>query len=177
MPPIDQAVVQGFLDTGQNAATTGERGRALEGLICYVFGQVPGVTITHRNALNAFNTEEIDVAVWNDGIEDGLFFLPNIILVECKNWSKNVGSEEVNWFDAKLRNRGLAFGILVTTLGITGEAADLTAAHAIVAAALREGRKLIVIGAEELRLLTDSTPLIQLIKLKLCDLAVKGTVA
>ena len=37
-------------------------------------------------------------------------------LIECKNWTNRVGSAEVNWFDAKLRNRGLTFGILVTTL-------------------------------------------------------------
>jgi len=61
-------------------------GRALEDLICYVTGLIPGVAITHRNELNAFDTEEIDVAIWNDGAADGLFFLPNIILVECKNW-------------------------------------------------------------------------------------------
>jgi len=30
-----------------------------------------------------------------------------------------------NWFDAKLRNRGLTFGILITTEGITGEPAEM----------------------------------------------------
>jgi hypothetical protein len=138
---------------------------------------MPGVAITHRNELNAFETEEIDVAVFNDGAPDGLFFLPHIILVECKNWSNAVGSNEVNWFDTKLRNRGLTFGILVTTLGITGQAADLTAAHAIVAAALREGRRLVVITTTELLATANTEELALLIRRKLCDLAVKGTVA
>jgi len=177
MPPIVQATIQGFIDTGQNGASTAERGRALEDLICYLCGLVPGVAITHRNELNPFQTEEIDVALWNDGATDGFFFLPNIILVECKNWSTRVGSAELNWFDSKLRNRGLTFGILVTTLGITGDAADLTAAHAIVAAALREGRRLIVLSTAEIAALADTGQLVHLIKLKLCDLAVKGTVA
>ena len=150
MAAIVAATVQAFLDAGRNGQNTAEQGRALEDLICYVMGLIPGVAITHRNELNAFDTEEIDVAIWNDGAADGLFFLPNIILVECKNWSNRVGSGEVNWFDAKLRNRGLTFGILVTTLGVTGQAADLTAAHAIVAAALREGRRLVVITTDEL---------------------------
>jgi hypothetical protein len=88
-----------------------------------------------------------------------------------------VGSEEVNWFDAKLRSRGLTFGILVTTLGITGQAADLTAAHAIVAAALREGRRLVVLTTDELLATASTEDLVRLIKRKLCDLAVKGTVA
>jgi hypothetical protein len=176
MAPIVAATVQAYIDAGRNGPTTVEQGRALEELICYVLGQVPGVSITHRNELNAFETEEIDVAVWNDGAADGFFFLPNIILVECKNWSNRVGSSEINWFDAKLRNRGLAFGILVTTLGITGQAADVTAAHAIVAAALRDGRRLVVLTTDELLAINSTEELVRLIKLKLCDLAVKGTV-
>ena len=176
MPLIAQATVQGYIDVGNNAANTAEQGRALEDLVCYVYGLVPGLTITHRNELNAFQTEEIDVALWNDGSPDGFFFLPNIILVECKNWSTKVGSSELNWFDSKLRNRGLSFGIFVATRGITGDAADLTAAHTIIAAALREGRCLILITTTEIATLTDSSQLVHLIKQKLCDLAVRGTV-
>jgi hypothetical protein len=176
MPIIAAATVQAYIDTGRNGQTTAVQGRALEDMICYVMGQVPGVAITHRNALNAFETEEIDVAVWNDGNVDGFFFLPNIVLVECKNWSNRVGSAELNWFDTKLRNRGLAYGILVTTLGITGQAADMTAAHKIVGDALSEGRRLIVITVDELLDVGTTETLVSLIKLKLCDLAVKGTV-
>lgn len=177
MPPIITAMIQNFITVGQNGATTAVQGRALEDLICYVMALIPGVAITHRNEMNVFETEEIDVAVWNDCAAEGLFFLPNIILIECKNWSNAVGSAEVNWFDTKLRNRGLAFGILVTTLGITGQAADLTAAHAIIAAALREGRRLVIITTAELLATQATEELIRLIKLKLCDLAVKGTVS
>ncbi len=177
MAAIVGATVEGYLAVGRNGHTTTEQGRALEDLMCYVFGLVPGIAITHRNELNAFNTEEIDVALWNDGSTDGFFFLPNIVLVECKNWSSRVGSVELNWFDSKLRNRGLAFGILVSPLGITGQAADLTAAHAVVAAALREGRRLVVVTTDELTTIGDTSALVRLIKLKLCDLAVKGTVA
>jgi len=176
MAPIDAATIQAFIEVGRNGHTTAEKGRALEDLICYVMSQIPGVAITHRNELNAFETEEIDVAIWNDAAAEGLFFLPNIILIECKNWSNRVGSAEVAWFDAKLRNRGLMFGILITTQGITGQAADLTAAHAIVAAALREGRRLVVVTTDELLEIANTENLVHVIKRKLCDLAVKGTV-
>jgi predicted helicase len=138
---IDQAVVQGFIDVGLNAQTTTEQGKALEDLICYLFGLVPGIAVTHRNEMNAFDTEEIDIALWNDGAADGFRFLPNLILVECKNWTHRVSSGEVAWFITKLRNRGLDFGILVSTRGITGNAPDLTAAHHIVATALLEKRR------------------------------------
>jgi hypothetical protein len=176
MPTILQTTVQAYVDTGTNGATTADQGRALENLICYVFALVPGISISRRNALNAFRTEEIDVALWNDAHPDGLFFLPNIILVECKNWSSRVSSAELSWFDSKLRSRGLDFGVLVAARGITGEPADLTAAHSVIAAALREGRRLVVIRSDELLALTDSSQLVWLVKEKLCDLAVRGTV-
>lgn len=176
MAAIDQPTVQGFVAAGMAAGTTTDQGRALEDLICYVFGLVPGIAITHRNEMNVFNTEEIDVALWNDMDPAGLSFLPNIILVECKNWSARVGSGEVNWFDSKLRNRGLDFGILVSTLGITGDANDLTAAHAVIAAALRERRRLIILTTNELLALDDTSQLAHLLKEKLCDLAVRGAI-
>jgi hypothetical protein len=176
MPAIDLQRLEGFVHAGQNAATTAEQGRALEDLICYLFGLVPGVAITHRNALNAFDSEEIDVALWNEGGDLAFRALPNLILVECKNWSKAISSNEVNWFDTKLRNRGLEFGILVAPHGITGDAAELTAAHAVVAAALRERRRLVVLTTNELLALADTDALSLLVKRKLCTLAVQGTI-
>ena len=173
MSAIDQATVQGFVDAGMNGATTADQGRALEDLICYVFSLAPGITITHRNEMNVFDTEEIDVALYNEWIDS----LPNVILVEAKNWSSRVSSNEVSWFLTKLRNRGLDFGILVTTRGITGKAKDLTAAHAIVANELAQKRRLIVLTTDELLALADTDELAKLIKTKLCDLAVKGTIA
>lgn len=176
MPPVDQNVVTQYLNAGQNAHTMTDKGRALEDLICYLFGLVPGISITRRNTLNAFNTEEIDVALWNEKDPDGIPFMQEIVLVECKNWSNPVGSTEVSWFDAKLRSRGLNHGILIATQGITGDAQDLTAAHNVIAGALREQRRLLVITENELVQLHDTDALVHLIKEKLCDLAVSGTI-
>jgi Restriction endonuclease len=176
MPLIDQNMLMRLMATGQNAQTTTDKGRALEDLICYVFGLVPGIAITRRNTLNVFNSEEIDVALWNEKDPTGIPFMQEIILVECKNWSAAVGSAEINWFDAKLRNRGLNYGILVAASGITGDSHDLTAAHQVVAGALREQRRLLVITADQLLQLPDTDALVYLIKEKLCDLAVSGTI-
>ncbi|HEY2033310.1 MAG TPA: restriction endonuclease [Rhizomicrobium sp.] len=176
MAAIDQATVANYIQTGLNGNTTNIKGRALEDLVSYVFGLVPGITITHRNALNVFDSEEVDVALWNEIDQLGFFFPPNLILVECKNWSKAVGSAEVSWFDTKLRNRGLDLGILVAARGITGDANDLTAAHTVVAAALRERRRLVVITTDELAGLVSTEELATLVKRKLCDLMVKGAI-
>jgi hypothetical protein len=126
--------------------------------------------------MNPFNTEEIDVALWNEQDVSGFNFLPNLILIESKNWSSPVSSNEVSWFNTKLRNRGLDFGILISPHGITGDANDLTAAHQVVASALMEKRRLIVLTTGELIALQDTHALGHLIKTKLCELAVKGTI-
>lgn len=55
-------------------------------------------------------------------------------------------------------------------------AADLTAAHAQVAIALAQKRRLIVINTGELEAIVDTDALVLLIKTKLCDLHVKGII-
>ena len=175
MAIISSRVVQQHLQRSARATTTTGKGRAFEDLICYVFGKISGISVSRRNQLNTFQTEEIDIAFWNEQRPQGLFFLPNIILVECKNWSNAVGSAEVAWFDRKIQDRGLDFGILVAVNGITGVAQDRTAAHAIVSGALSQRRRLIVIDQAEIVQLVKSGDLVRLVKTKLCDLAAAGT--
>lgn len=166
-----------LLSICQNGANSNQvRGRAFEDLACYLFDKIPGVSITQRNQFNAFQNEEIDVAIWNEKSKKGLNFLPNLVLIECKNWSNPVSSIEVNWFCTKLRNRGLDYGVLIANNGITGNGADLTAAHSIVAQNLAEKRRLIVITTAEINALRNTDQFIKLIKLKLCTLAASGTI-
>lgn len=180
MARISRKRVQEYLlvaDGADNHTAQGRtvKGRALEDLVCYLFGCVPGITITKRNIHNTFNSEEIDIAFWNEKNSD-LDFLTRIILIECKNWSKSVGSEEVSWFDTKLRSRGLAFGILIAANGITGDPLDTTSGHRIVAQALSEGRQIVILTRREIELLRNTGDLVTLIQHKLCELVVSGTV-
>lgn len=92
MPAYDKSVIQAHLAAADHAATSDAKGKALEDLACYLFGQVPGISITERNPFNAFATEEIDVALWNEQDPAGLKSFDSVILVECKSWSKPVGS-------------------------------------------------------------------------------------
>lgn len=164
-----------YFQRGDTATTMTEKGRALEDLICYIFGKVPGITVTRRNPLNTFATEEIDVAFWNEGSPTGFYFLPHIIVVECKNWSNPVGSEEVSYFSQKLQHRGLDYGILIAANGITGTNEDITRAHYEVAMALSAGVHILVVTKDEIEFLTETSSLVRLIKEKLCDLAISGT--
>lgn len=174
MAAIDQLTVQGYINAGAAATTTTAKGRALEDLICYVFQQIPGIHLTMRNQTNVFLTEEVDVAFFNDAAPNGLSGLPDVILVEAKNWSARVGSAEVAWFDYKVASRGMPLGIIVTTLGITGDPDELTRAHKIVSDALQKKRRLIVITIAELQVLADTDQLVQLIKKKILEVVVRG---
>ena len=177
MPVISSRRTNKFLRLAKTGDTPTQRGRMFESLICYLFGKIPGVIITHRDQLNIFLSEEIDIALWNDKVAGALDFLPNIILIEAKNWLSPVGSVEVAWFDRKLTDRGLDFGILVALNGITGNAEDRTAAHHIIAGCLRQKRRLVILTESDIINIRDTDELVLLIKRKLCELAVTGSLS
>lgn len=160
-----------------NGGTAQIKGKAFEDLACYLFETIPGISIAMRNKMNAYNNEEIDVALWNDKSRYGLIFLPNVVLVECKNWTNPVSSIEVNWFCQKLASRGLNFGILIANNGITGNPEDLNASHNTIAFHLAQRRRVIIITREEINALTNTGQLIQLIKEKICLLSVSGRIS
>ena len=171
-----QAEILRQLVQTDNAKTKYHKGRALEDLICVLFEAVPGI-MTRRNKKNIFETEEVDIFLWNEFFPGGLpspAFPPHI-LVECKNWSDKVSSREVSWFDTKLRDRGLFLGVLIPMQGITGQPQRLTDAHFIVAKALSEQRKIIVITREDLNGLTSGSDLVSLLQEKLSDLILTMT--
>ncbi|MBE9461905.1 restriction endonuclease [Dyadobacter subterraneus] len=177
MANYSQNTLAGHFHNCDNAATNQDKGRAFEDLACYLFQNLPGVSIAMRNQMNAFDNEEIDVAIWNDRVARGIHFLPNVILIECKNWTKPVSSIEVSWFCQKLQSRGLDFGILIANNGITGNQADLDAAHNTIAMHLSQKRRLVVITRTEINSLSTTVEMITLIKNKLCLLAVGGRIS
>ena len=176
MTAIDRQLIAKLLTEGDRATTTTARGRALEELIVYLFGLVPGISVAARNVLNAFRAEEIDVAFWNEGDPTGLRMFDHILLVECKNWTAPAGYPELAVFNDKLTSRGRSMGIFVAAAGITGQAAGLTAAHEVLARALAQGREIIVLTRPEIEGLEDTDDLVRLLKQKRAQLAVSGTI-
>jgi hypothetical protein len=163
------------IQRSNGAATSAEKGRALEDFVCAIFQNVAGIEIIERNILNAFETEELDVVVWNAQPRTGLHFLPSLILIECKNWSFPVGSQEISYFAARLRQRNCDHGMLVAANGVTGVAADITAAHFQLATALASGIRILVFTLDELRVLATTKQFCAAFKRKLCQLVVTGT--
>ncbi len=170
MAAYSKKAILEFLAKGDAATTTSEKGKALEDLICYLFEKIPGLSLTERNVKNAYESEEIDVAFFNDQHAAGLKFLSQILIVECKNWNTPVGSSQVDWLASKVRRRSLECGILVAANGITGDEADGKAAQDIVKAALMEGIRLLVITREHIEGLQSTKDLVTLLKRKMLQL-------
>lgn len=150
--------------------TTVTRGRAVEGLLVYLVGKVPGVTVIGTNTLAAFESEEIDVAVSNSQSRDGFPFLPRFFLIECKNYTHKVGSPQVAWFDWKIKSRGMSFGLLIATAGVTGSPLERTSANDIIAGALFEKRQLVVLTKDDLVELPETSDFVRLVNTRLGEL-------
>jgi hypothetical protein len=176
MTPIDRQRVAALWSRGDQAATYVERGRALEDLIAYIFGLIPGLSVAARNTMNAFEAEEVDVAFWNEGLSDGLRQFDQVLLVECKNWSAPVGYEELAVFHSKLQRRGRSLGILIAAHGITGDPGRLTAAHSVLSAALTDGLEIVVVTRREIETFADTDEIVRALKQKRAQLVVSGTI-
>jgi ActR/RegA family two-component response regulator/Holliday junction resolvase-like predicted endonuclease len=80
------------------------KGKALETFIAALFSAVEGFQFHEKN-LNT-ETEEIDIVFRNEGQDPFWQKESSLILVECKNWTKNrVGKNEFVLFQTKMENR------------------------------------------------------------------------
>jgi hypothetical protein len=139
-----------------------------------IFSAVPGIEIMERNVVDIPGAAEIDVGVFSSGNRNGLYFLPNIFLVECKNWYQPVGSAEVVHFCHKLEARNCGFGILVAANGITGNVEDLSNAHRTISEYLANGTECVCVRLSDLEAMRYSEQLVLLLKKKLVELKLRG---
>ncbi|MBI3640018.1 MAG: hypothetical protein HY223_06860 [Thaumarchaeota archaeon] len=93
MVRVDNAKIRRFFACFDLKSSTTEKGRQLEDAFCYIFEKIPGVSLEGRNVRNRSKIHEIDLIFWNDQARNGLYFLPPVIAVECKNWAKRVTGE------------------------------------------------------------------------------------
>lgn len=174
MISYDKEKIRKYIEDSEKSSTKQEKGKLYEELACYIFKMIPGVVIAKRNVMNQYNTEEVDVSIWNEKFSDGLPFLNNVFLVECKNWSKPIKSIDVNWFATKVEDRGLDFGILMAANGITKENNEIKRAQSILTGYVRKRIQIIVLEKDEVLALDTTDDLILLIKNKICELVVNG---
>ena len=124
--------------------------------------------------MNNFQTEEIDIFLWNNRTPRGLYFYPPIIPIECKNWSHSLGSGDVSYFISKIRHRGCDHGLLIATNGITGSSGRNTGAYFEISSALKDGIRVIFITQDEITNLITTDDLISIIQEKLTELVIRA---
>lgn len=152
---------------GDAAATTEEKGAALEDVVIHSFCKVRGVGFLRRDQTNNAGSSEIDILLYNQRHPLGLPFLSDYLMFECKNWAAPVDSAAVAGFIAKVRTARLELGVLVAANGITGDPQQRTAANDIVRHAFdRDNIKLLVVTRAEIESFRSVADVIMLMREK-----------
>lgn len=172
---VDRIIIGAHLVIAATAPDSDAKGKAYEALVTYLFSCVPGCTV-EPDITNVFGAEQIDVAVGNRASEDGLYLLPKIFMVECKDWDQPVDSKTVGYFLNILAGRSIEVGVLVAANGITGNLSNMTYAHALGLTAAPRGIKLVVITTEEIAGLSTTAEFIELLHRRLLRAYATGTI-
>jgi len=96
------------------------KGRLLEKALTELFESDDSFRIARTNLNN--EDEELDIVIHNNSTRPFLISLSSpIILLECKNWRRSIGSPEVRDFEGKLRNHSnlCRLGLLVSLNGFS----------------------------------------------------------
>lgn len=167
-------IMQYFLQ-GDDAETDTAKGQALENLVCYLFQKIPGVSIDATDGLNVFGNDQFDVLLWNKRQNNGLYFLPCSFIAECKNWAHPVGSRVIDEFQALLRSRGCDHGVLVSSMGISGNNNPPTEAYHKISDALLSFFHILVITRGDIEVLATTDDVVRLLQKRLGGLKRSGT--
>jgi len=155
-----------LLATASNGNTAQIRGSALEQAAATMFCSVPGVITPVMNVVDYATAGEIDILFPNQAPKNGFWFLDRAFLCECKNWAAPAGSAEIRVFADRMRERNCRDGILISSRGITGDAATLSAANNQVARALEDGREIIVLNWSDLTAIRSAKALVARVQQK-----------
>lgn len=142
----------------KTAECNADKGKTLEDLATYLALLIPG-WIPRRNVKTVYNEFESDIIISNliqAGNLNAELFGRNF-LIECKNWSRAVGVQQVGYFLYRMRLTHTSFGILFASNGITGgnndaeDQTEKTAATSLLRRAFSEdGNICIVLDSEDL---------------------------
>jgi hypothetical protein len=178
------AALAGLVHTGhlanmQNGQLKGKaRGDALANLVGYILTSTPGVSDVRYSRRDAFSAQEVDIAFTQQPHADGFpqdDHVPNHIMVECKHLSEPASAMDVAWFYYKLRTRGLSFGILVSSRGLTGSRGRGSAAQRVIAEALQDRVAIVAMNGTEVCQCTDTAHFVQLVKDRISELVIDRT--
>ena len=164
--PFPRTQIARLLANAELGETAQIRGVALEQATVAMIGCVPGIFPPVTNVVDYATAGEIDILFPNQAPRNGFWFLDRAFLCECKNWNVPVGAQEIRVFADRMRERNCRDGILISSQGITGNPATLTAANNQVARALEDGREIIVLDWQDLLAIRSTRGLTERIQQK-----------
>jgi deoxycytidine triphosphate deaminase len=136
-------------------ARVNEKGKALERLTREIFRTIEGLKeLDHNRRLRA---EELDLVLQNNLTVGFWRIAGSPILVECKNWSDKVGSEEIGILFDKLESLGpdAKTAILVAPNGVTGD--PQSDAVLKIREKRQKGRYIVVLDRNDLETIVNGT--------------------
>jgi len=147
-----------LLDYMNHAPNNSSKGKRLEDVAFYLFSLLPGC-VPRRNLYDLAGASEYDLVVSNMSPTSSLIgdVFGRDFLIECKNWNRAVGAEQVGYFLFRMSLTHCRFGIIIASQNITGmpeATGKLTGdkyAHALVRRAFHEhGSACVVISMSDL---------------------------
>jgi hypothetical protein len=172
---ISAGQIATFLAAADAAPNNAVKGQRFEDLVAYLFDEVPGC-IVERDLRSKFKTEQIDIAVGNDRLANGLALLPSVILAECKDWDDPLDSKSVGYFLGICSNRRAETGVIFAASGLAGDASDKTYAHGAALGAAVRGTTCLVVVRDDLEALTSTDEFIDLLRRRYLRAVASGAV-
>ena len=174
--PFPHRKIANRLKQGDGAAVTEEIGAALEDVVDWTLCSLPGIRVLNRDFVNRANSAEIDLFLFNNPRLSPIEFMPQYLIVECKNWQAPVNSATVRDFIAKVRSTRLEVGILVAANGVTGDPQEQTAANDEIRAAFdRDGTKILVLTRAEIEAFRSTDDIVILFEEKFGKACLRST--
>jgi hypothetical protein len=148
-PRLDKEEFKALLSTISKAETPNEKGRTLEDLVEFLLRSDVVDMRIHRNVRTIIG--ELDLVV----APKSFFKRPRKeFCVECKNWAKKVGPNEIAWFAAKVFIHGGDCGLFFARKGVTGD--NLTGARGMIRVAkYNPGVDILVVTENDLQRVLD----------------------
>ncbi|MGH9954366.1 MAG: restriction endonuclease, partial [Nitrososphaeraceae archaeon] len=139
--------IQVLYDKALKAKKAFDKGRVLEEAISKLIELVPNLKVVRSRVYDGVH--EVDLLVRNFNREGVWADFEGIIFVECKNWSKPVGSSEIDSFYAKLRNKHIKSGLFISIKGITGK--KMEDARGQIRLCLHDGYNIIIVNGKDIK--------------------------
>lgn len=117
-PEVDFLKLKKLWSAVKTSKTNKEKKETLEDFAEFLFNSIDGVQVNDKDVRTS--AEEIDLILINESNKQFWRQLGSPLLVECKNWSKKIGTDELSVFKDRLETHNIQVGFLISFKGITG---------------------------------------------------------